>query len=60
MPEVIDDVMRMLAEDGVEIIASGADEADEPKRGEEADRSAGQEPRTWSGFTCARSARCRC
>ena len=38
MPEVIDNVMRMLAEDGVEIIDGGADEADEPRRGEEADR----------------------
>jgi RNA polymerase primary sigma factor len=34
MPEVIDDVMRMLTEDGVEIIDGGADEAEEPRRDE--------------------------
>ena len=38
MPDVIDDVMRMLAEDGVEIVDAGPDEADEPRRGEETDR----------------------
>ena len=38
MPDVIDDVMRMLAEDGVEIVEAGSDEADEPRRGEETDR----------------------
>src|SRR5690348_12008697 len=32
MPEVIDDVMRMLAEDGVEIVESGPEEAEEPRR----------------------------
>jgi RNA polymerase primary sigma factor len=34
MPEVIEDVMRMLTEDGVEIIDGGADEAEEPRRDE--------------------------
>ena len=38
MPEVIDDVMRTLAEDGVEIVEAGPDEADEPRRGDETDR----------------------
>ena len=38
MPEVIDDVMRTLAEDGVEIVEAGSDEADEPRRSDEADR----------------------
>jgi RNA polymerase primary sigma factor len=38
MPEVIDDVMRMLAEDGVEIVETGPEEADEPRRGDEHDR----------------------
>jgi RNA polymerase primary sigma factor len=38
MPEVVDDVMRMLAEDGVEIIDGGADEPDEPRRAEEPDK----------------------
>src|SRR5690242_13448109 len=38
VPEVIDDVMRMLAEDGVEITDAGAEEADEPRRGEDTDR----------------------
>ncbi len=38
MPEVIDDVMRMLAEDGVEIVDGGPEEADEPRRGEDTDR----------------------
>ena len=38
MPDVIDDVMRMLAEDGVEIVEAGPDEADEPRRGDETDR----------------------
>ncbi len=35
VPEVIDDVMRMLAEDGVEIVDSGPEDADEPRRGED-------------------------
>ena len=34
MPEVIEDVIRMLTEDGVEITDGGADEADEPRRDE--------------------------
>jgi len=34
MPEVIDDVMRMLAEDGVEIVDSGSDDAQETRRAE--------------------------
>ncbi len=38
VPEVIDDVMRMLTEDGVEIVDGGPEEADEPRRGEDADR----------------------
>jgi RNA polymerase primary sigma factor len=38
MPDVIDDVMRTLAEDGVEIVDAGPDEADEPRRGDETDR----------------------
>jgi RNA polymerase primary sigma factor len=38
MPEVIDDVMRTLAEDGVEIVEAGSDEADEPRRSDETDR----------------------
>src|SRR5713101_6782086 len=32
MPEVIDDVMRMLADDGVEIVDSGSDDAEELRR----------------------------
>jgi RNA polymerase primary sigma factor len=38
-PEVIEDVMRMLAEDGVEIVGAGADEADEPRRADDLDRA---------------------
>ena len=38
MPEVIDDVMRMLTEDGVEIIDAGPEEADEPRRSDDQDR----------------------
>ena len=38
MPDVIDDVMRMLAEDGVEIVEAGPDEVDEPRRSDENDR----------------------
>ncbi|MGN6681972.1 MAG: RNA polymerase sigma factor RpoD [Streptosporangiaceae bacterium] len=34
MPEVIEDVIRMLTEDGVEITDGGADEAEEPRRDE--------------------------
>src|ERR1700748_273553 len=39
MPEVIDDVMRMLAEDGVEIVESGPEEAEEPRRDDRVRRS---------------------
>jgi RNA polymerase primary sigma factor len=38
MQDVIDDVMRALAEDGVEITDAPSDEADEPRRAEETDR----------------------
>src|SRR5712692_5413383 len=38
MPEVIDDVMRMLADDGVEIVDSGSDDAEETRRADEPDR----------------------
>ena len=38
MPDVIDDVMRMLTEDGVEIIDAGPEEADEPRRSDDQDR----------------------
>ncbi len=38
MPEAIDDVMRLLAEDGVEIVDGGTEGADEPRRGEDTDR----------------------
>jgi RNA polymerase primary sigma factor len=38
MPEVIEDVMRILAEDGVEIVDSGSDETEEPRRADDADR----------------------
>ena len=34
MPEVIDDVMRVLADDGVEIVDPGPDDADEARRDE--------------------------
>jgi RNA polymerase primary sigma factor len=34
MPEVIDDVMRLLAEDGVEIVDPGSDEPDDARRAE--------------------------
>ena len=34
MPEVIDDVMRLLAEDGVEIVDAGPDDSDDARRGE--------------------------
>jgi RNA polymerase primary sigma factor len=34
MPEVIDDVMRVLADDGVEIVDAGTDEADDARRDE--------------------------
>ena len=38
MPEVIEDVMRTLAEDGVEIVDSGSDETEETRRADEPDR----------------------
>jgi RNA polymerase primary sigma factor len=38
MPEVIDDVMRLLAEDGVEIVDAGPDEPDDARR-DESDRA---------------------
>src|SRR5258707_12772845 len=38
MPEVIDDVMRMLADDGVEIVDSGSDDAEETRRADDPDR----------------------
>jgi RNA polymerase primary sigma factor len=37
--EVVDDVMRMLAEDGVEIVDSGADDGYESRRGDDQDRA---------------------
>jgi RNA polymerase primary sigma factor len=38
MPEVIDDVMRMLAEDGVEIVDSGSEDTEETRRADDIDR----------------------
>src|SRR5258708_4514983 len=38
-PEVVDDVMRMLAEDGVEIVDSGGDDGYESRRGDDQDRA---------------------
>jgi RNA polymerase primary sigma factor len=38
MPEVIEDVMRMLAEDGVEIVDSGADDTEETRRADDPDK----------------------
>ncbi len=38
MPEVIDDVLRMLSDDGVEIVDPSPDDIDEPRRGS-ADRA---------------------
>jgi RNA polymerase primary sigma factor len=38
MPEVIDDVLRMLSDDGVEIVDPSPDDTDEPRRGS-ADRA---------------------
>jgi RNA polymerase primary sigma factor len=37
-PEVVDDVMRMLAEDGVEIVDSGGDDGYDVRRGDDQDR----------------------
>ncbi|HXP19191.1 MAG TPA: RNA polymerase sigma factor RpoD [Streptosporangiaceae bacterium] len=34
MPDAIDDVLRLLAEDGVEIVEPGADDLDEPRQGD--------------------------
>ena len=38
MPEVIEDVMRMLAEDGVEIVDSGPDDTEETRRADDPDK----------------------
>jgi RNA polymerase primary sigma factor len=38
MPDVIDDVMRMLAEDGVEIVDSGSDDTEETRRPDDPDK----------------------
>jgi len=35
MPDAIEDVLRVLAEDGIEIIEPGPDELDGPRRGGE-------------------------
>src|ERR1017187_2737836 len=37
VPDAIDDVLRLLAEDGVEIVETGVEDPDEPRRGEGAD-----------------------
>src|SRR5262245_27119626 len=60
MHEVIDDVMRMLTEDGVEIITGAM--MRQKSRGAVRNLTgfAAPEPQTWSGFTCARSGKCRC
>ncbi|HUJ04821.1 MAG TPA: RNA polymerase sigma factor RpoD [Streptosporangiaceae bacterium] len=39
LPDVIDDVLRMLTEDGVEIVEPGSDDADEPRRGDLGERA---------------------
>jgi RNA polymerase primary sigma factor len=39
MPDVIDDVMKMLVEDGVEIIDGGSDDAEEVRRSDEPERA---------------------
>ncbi len=39
MPEAIDEIMRMLAEDGVEITESGQDDIDDPRPSAAADRA---------------------
>ena len=39
MPEAIDDIMRLLAEDGVEITDSGQDDLDDPRPSAGADRA---------------------
>ena len=39
LPDMIDDVLRMLTEDGVEIVEQGSDDADEPRRGDFGDRA---------------------
>jgi RNA polymerase primary sigma factor len=39
MPDVIDDVMKMLAEDGVEIVDAGSDDAEEVRRNDEPERA---------------------
>jgi RNA polymerase primary sigma factor len=38
VPEVIDDVMRMLAEDGIEIVDSGSEDTEETRRADDIDR----------------------
>src|SRR5258708_32021282 len=38
IPEVIEDIMRMLAEDGVDIVDSGSDAAEETRRADHPDR----------------------
>jgi RNA polymerase primary sigma factor len=38
VPEVIEDVMRMLVEDGVEIVDSGSDDAEDTRRADDPDR----------------------
>jgi RNA polymerase primary sigma factor len=39
VPEVIDDVMRMLAEDGIEIVDSGSEDTEETRRADDLDRT---------------------
>jgi len=39
MPDMIDDVLRMLTEDGVEIVDPGQDDADETRRGDGGERA---------------------
>jgi len=39
MPDVIDDVLRMLSDDGIEIVDSGADELDETRRDDGLDKA---------------------
>jgi len=38
MPEVIEDVLRMLAEDGVEIVESGPDDTEDARRADDPDK----------------------
>jgi RNA polymerase primary sigma factor len=39
LPDAVDDIIRMLAEDGVEVVDLGADDLDEPRRGDVPDRN---------------------